>query len=41
MNVRIRTLQQYLSNEKGAKTFDLDSASEETLRKQIGSQGGL
>ena len=41
INVRIRTLQQYLSNEKGAKTFDLDSASEETLRKQIGSQGGL
>ena len=42
MNVRIRTLQQYLSNENGAnKTFDLASASEETLRKQIGSQGGL
>ena len=41
INVRIRTLQQYLSNENGAKTFDLDSASEETLRKQIGSQGGL
>ena len=41
INVRIRTLQQYLSNEKGAKTFDLDSASEETLRQQIGSQGGL
>ena len=41
INVRIRTLQQYLLNEKGAKTFDLDSASEEILRKQIGSQGGL
>ena len=42
MNVRIQTLQQKLSNEKGAnKTFDLNSASEETLREQIGSQGGL
>ena len=42
MNVRIRTLQQDLSNENGAnKTFDLNSASEETLREQIGSQGGL
>ena len=41
MKVRIRTLQQNLSNENGAKTFDLDSASEEILRKQIGSQGGL
>lgn len=42
MNVRIRTLQQNLSNENGAnKTFDLASASEETLREQIGSQGGL
>lgn len=42
MNVRIRTLQQNLSNENGANTtFDLASASEETLRKQIGSQGGL
>lgn len=42
MNVRIRTLQQDLSNENGAnKTFDLNSASEEILRKQMGSQGGL
>ena len=42
MNVRIQTLQQNLSNENGAnKTFDLASASEETLREQIGSQGGL
>ena len=42
INVRIRTLQQNLSNENGANTtFDLASASEETLRKQIGSQGGL
>lgn len=42
MNVRIRTLQQDLSNENGAnKTFDLNSTSEETLRNQIGSQGGL
>ena len=42
MNVRIQTLQQNLSNENGAnKTFDLASASEETLRKQIGSQCGL
>ena len=42
MNVRIQTLQQNLSNENGAnKTFDLNSASEETLREQIGSQGGL
>ena len=42
MKVRIQTLQQNLSNENGAnKTFDLASASEETLREQIGSQGGL
>lgn len=42
MKVRIQTLQQNLSNDNGAnKTFDLNSASEETLREQIGSQGGL
>ena len=41
INVRIQTLQQHLSNKNGAKTFDLDSASEETLREQIGSQCGL
>ena len=42
MKVRIQTLQQNLSNDNGAnKTFDLASASEETLREQIGSQGGL